>query len=120
MPTKRKSGRLSRASRATSRRPRRSRVAGDIIAGLKEAAAFMRGEIALPARRVHIPDPIDVRAIRKGTGLSQSEFARRYGFSPRTLQEWEQSRAQPDVAVRAYLTVIERNPKAVEQALAGR
>lgn len=120
MPTKRKSGRLSRASKATDKRPRRSRVAGDILAGLKEAAAFMRREIALPARMVHVPDPIDVRAIRKGTGPLQSEFARRSGFSPRTLQEWEQSRAQPDVAVRAYLTVIERNPKAVEQALAGR
>jgi putative transcriptional regulator len=120
MPTKRKSGRLSRASKAANKRPRRSRVARDIIAGLKEAAAFMRGEIALPARMVHIPDPVDVRAIREKTGLSQSEFARRYGFSSRTLQEWEQSRAQPDVAVRAYLTVIERNPKAVEQALADR
>ena len=94
-------------------------MAGDIIAGMKEAAAFMRGDLALPVRMVHIPDPVDVRAIRERTGLSQSEFARRYGFSPRTLQEWEQSRAQPDVAVRAYLTVIERNPRAVEQALAG-
>ncbi len=88
-----------------------------MITGLEEAAAFMRGEVALPTRMVRIPDPIDVRAIREKTGLSQSEFARRYGFNARTLQEWEQGRAQPDGAVRAYLTVIGRNRQAVERAL---
>ncbi|MEX2261816.1 MAG: helix-turn-helix domain-containing protein [Bryobacteraceae bacterium] len=80
-------------------------------------ASHLRGEIALPMRIVHIPDPIDVRAIREKTGLSQGDFAKRYGFSPRTLQEWEQGRSQPDSAVRAYLTVIDRNPQAVAEAL---
>ena len=117
MPTKHESGRLSKASKATSKKPRPSRVARDIIGGMKEAARFMRGEIELPVRVVHVPDPIDVRAIREKAGLSQAEFAQRYGFSARTLQEWEQGRAEPESAVRAYLTVIERNPKAVERAL---
>ena len=117
MPTRHASGRLSKASKPTSKKPRPSRVARDIIAGMKEAARFMRGEIALPVRVVHVPDPIDVRAIREKAGLSQAEFARRYGFSARTLQEWEQGRAEPESAVRAYLTVIDRNPKAVERAL---
>lgn len=115
MPTKRKSGRSSKASSATSRR----RVARDIIEGLKEAAAFMRGDIALSTRIVNVPGPVDVKAIRSQSGLSQSDFAARYGFSARTLQEWEQGRSQPDSAVRAYLLVINRNPKAVETALAG-
>jgi putative transcriptional regulator len=34
------------------------------------------------------------------------------------VQEWEQGRAEPERAVRAYLQVIDRNPKAVEEALA--
>jgi putative transcriptional regulator len=63
--------------------------------------------------------PMDVRAVRERTGLSQSEFSERYGFSLRTLQEWEQGRATPDSAVRAYLLVIDRNRAAVEKALAG-
>ena len=37
--------------------------------------------------------------------------------SPRSLQEWEQGRRRPESAVRAYLTVIDRNPEAVEKAL---
>jgi DNA-binding transcriptional regulator YiaG len=58
-----------------------------------------------------------VREIREGQGLSQSEFARQFGLSLRSLQQWEQARRLPDVAVLAYLRVIERNPKAVEAAL---
>ena len=119
MPTKRKSARSSKTSAAPIERVRRSRVARDIISGLKEAAAFARGEISLPVRMVNVPEPVDVRALRSKLGLSQSEFASQYGISLRTLQEWEQGRTSPDSAVRAYLTVIERNPQAVIEALAG-
>lgn len=59
----------------------------------------------------------DVREVRARTGLSQAEFAERFGFSLRTLQEWEQGRAKPDSAVRAYLTVIDREPESVMKAL---
>ncbi len=58
-----------------------------------------------------------VRGIREELGLSQSEFAQRFGLSLRSLQEWEQARRLPDAAVLTYLRVIERNPKAVLSAL---
>ena len=58
-----------------------------------------------------------VREVREGLGLSQAEFARLFGLSLRSLQEWEQARRLPDMAVFAYLRVIERNPKAVLSAL---
>jgi putative transcriptional regulator len=93
-------------------------VASDIISGLKDAVAFSRGTLPLQVRAVDVPDPVDVRALRSKLGLSQSEFAAQYGISHRTLQEWEQGRTRPDSAVRAYLTVIERNPEAVIEALA--
>ena len=92
-------------------------VAVDIISGLKEAVAFARGEISLPVRMVNVREPVDVRALRSKLGLSQAEFASQYGISLRTLQEWEQGRTSPDSTVRAYLTVIERNPQAVIDAL---
>ncbi len=98
-------------------RARLSRVGKDVVAGLKEAIAHARGELDLPAREYEVPGPVDVRAIRARSGLSQSEFAREYGFSVRTLQEWESGGAKPPSAVRAYLTVIDRNPKAVRAAL---
>ena len=58
-----------------------------------------------------------VREVREGLGLSQAEFADRFGMSVRSLQEWEQARRLPDLAVLAYLRVIERNPRAVQSAL---
>ena len=35
---------------------------------------------------------IDVRAIRRATGMTQVEFAAAYEFSVRTVQEWERGR----------------------------
>jgi putative transcriptional regulator len=69
-------------------------------------------------RRIISPRLPDVRAIRRGLGFSQKEFARRFGFSVRTVQEWEQGRAVPDRPARILLRVIEKSPKAVERAVA--
>jgi putative transcriptional regulator len=79
--------------------------------------AHARGEISLPMKIYHAPLHVDVRALREKTGLSQAGFAHRYGLSPRAVQEWEQGRRQPEPAVRAYLTVIDREPEAVVRAL---
>lgn len=70
---------------------------------------------ASPAAR--IPSRIDVKRLRSRFGLSQSEFAQRFGFNVRTLQDWERGRVKPDAAVRAYLTVIARDPESVQAAL---
>ena len=69
-------------------------------------------------RRVLTPRVPDVQAIRRKLGLSQSDFAARFGFSVRTVQEWEQGRAMPDRPARILLRVIEKSPKAVERAVA--
>jgi putative transcriptional regulator len=100
-----------------SREKKHTRLGREIIAGLKEGSAFLRGETALPVRLVSVPDPVDVRAIRERLALSQADFAKTYGFNARTVQQWEQGRSQPDSAVRAYLTVIDRNPQAVKEAV---
>ena len=58
-----------------------------------------------------------VKIIRRALGLSQDDFAARYHIPIGTLHDWEQGRAVPDQAARAYLTVIARNPEAVQKAL---
>ena len=88
-----------------------------LIAEMRDVARHVHGEIDLPSRTVAVPARVDVKAIREASGLSQSEFASRYGISERSLQEWEQSLRQPEGAVRAYLTVISRIPRAVQEAL---
>ena len=99
-------------------RGRTTKLGDDLVKGLKQAAAHFRGHIKLPSYEYHIPERIDVRAVRQRSGLSQAQFAVLYALNPRTVQEWEQGRAEPDLAVRAYLTVIDRNPRAVQKALA--
>ena len=95
-----------------------SHVFEGIKQGLEEAIAYARGEGDLSRYKVHIPDDLDVRAIRKGTGLTQEAFAQRYGFNLGRLRDLEQKRTHPDSVVRAYLLVIQKNPRAVREALA--
>jgi len=97
--------------------PKHSALGRQLIRGLRQVEAHLRGEVDLPSRELQVPGDVNIRAIRANLGLSQIEFARRYGLSPRSLQDWEQGKRKPDSAVRAYLTVIERNHEAVEQAL---
>lgn len=51
-------------------------------------------------------------------GLSQEDFAQRFGIPLGTLRDWEQHRSKPDQAAESYLKVIAANPKAVAKALA--
>jgi DNA-binding transcriptional regulator YiaG len=58
-----------------------------------------------------------VRAIRWRQGLSQHEFAARYGIPLATLRAWEQDLVQPDPVALVLLIVIDRQPDAVLRAL---
>ena len=62
--------------------------------------------------------PVDVAAVRKRLGVSQGVFARMFGLSVGTIRDWEQGRSQPDGPARVLLQVIDREPQAVERALA--
>jgi putative transcriptional regulator len=88
-----------------------------LIKSAEEALAFAEGKAEPKKYRVHIPDEIDVKRIRKNLGLSQGQFADMYGFSVRTVQEWEQGRAVPQGAAKNFLVVLDKEPKAVQRAL---
>jgi putative transcriptional regulator len=60
---------------------------------------------------------LDVRILRRQLGLSQSEFAARFGFAPATFRNSEQGLTQPDGPARVLLGVIAHHPDAVEDAL---
>lgn len=89
-----------------------------IAAGLKDALAISKGEADPATYRVHAPAEIDVKAIRAGMGLSQEAFAVRFGFATATVRDWEQKRRRPEASARILLRVIEREPEAVQRALA--
>jgi putative transcriptional regulator len=94
-----------------------STVADDVRQGLLEALAYVKGEADPSQYRVHFPKALDVRAIRKKTGMTQEAFAQRFGFSVNTLRHLEQGKRYPEGPARSYLKVIDKDPKAVMQAL---
>ena len=88
-----------------------------LLESLQELRAHLRGEIRLSETVYHIPPETDVRALREALGLSQADFAALFGFNVRSVQDWEQGRRRPEIPIRAYLAVIQRDPEAVIRAL---
>jgi hypothetical protein len=70
------------------------------------------------AMSVVTPRAVDVRELRDRLGLTQEQFALRFGLELDAVRNWEYGRREPDAAARSYLTVIERDPQAVQDALA--
>ena len=88
-----------------------------LVKAAKEARAVGRKEADPSTYRIHVPDQLDVKAIRNRLGMSQDVFADRFGFTAARIRDWEQGRSKPDSAIRAYLTVIDREPEVVARAL---
>ena len=99
------------------KKPVKPTVGEEIIASLEEAVAWAEGK-DVPVRVTTVDVPvIDIRAVRRKLGLSQTAFAAKFGFQPATLRNWEQGRTRPDGPARVLLAVIARHPEAVEDAL---
>lgn len=92
-------------------------IFGEIVSGLCDAIDIMRGEADPATYRVHAPVDVDVKAVRKRTGLSQEAFAGTFGFSPGTVRDWEQRRRTPDQAARMYLWAIGQRPDTMREIL---
>lgn len=57
------------------------------------------------------------KIVRRALGLTQEQFAPRFGIPLGTLRDWEQGAAEPDAAARSHIEVIGRNHRAVAEAL---
>ena len=108
---------MSKAKRAPVKR--RRNLGDELVAAMREAVEHAEGrrtDLRTHIVRVQVPE-IDVRVVRRKTGLSQDRFAAKFGFSPATVREWEQRRRVPSGAARVLLRVIDREPEAVLRAL---
>ena len=84
--------------------------------GLKEAIAHASGQLSTAV--VHPPQPINVKAIRKHVGMTQTEFAAAFGISLSTLRHWERGDRIPRGPARVLLHVVAKAPRTVLSALA--
>lgn len=58
-----------------------------------------------------------IRMLRNKLGLSQDQFASRYGIPVANIRQYEIGRTMPPPAVQAYLKVIEAEPVRAAKAL---
>ena len=92
------------------------------FAELEDAVGMMarhvRGEHVAGMRITEIPDT-DVKVIREGANVSQSEFARLIGVNLRTLQNWKQHRSRLTGPARALFKIVASDFKSAIMALHG-
>ena len=86
-----------------------------IVSGLDDVETYLEGND--DGFVVHIPEKVDVKAIRAKLNLSQPKFAATFGFSVGRVRDWEQGHFAIDAPRRVLLTVIDREPAAVLRAL---
>lgn len=86
-----------------------------ITRGLNEAISHAKREKV--AVKVYKPETVDVSALRRDMGMTQEQFAARFGFSVATLRHWERGDRSPQGASLVLLNVIKRAPEAVTAAL---
>lgn len=93
-----------------------SKAGERLLRSARNARAYARGETA-EGFVAHVPEKIDVKAVRQKVGMTQREFASRFGFGYDALRDWEAGRRTPERAARVLLTVIGYKPDVVQEAL---
>ncbi len=87
----------------------------ELVESIEQAGQIRKG--LLKPSRVFEYRPVEVKRIRDKLHISQSQFAMMIGVSTSTLQNWEQGRREPEGPAKALLRVVDKNPKAVLEAL---
>lgn len=89
-----------------------------IMAGAQDALAYAKGDKSRGRATTIVVPTVDTKALRKRLKMSQDRFATSFFINVETLRKWEQGVRHPDTSARALLTLIERDPSFVQEALA--
>lgn len=89
----------------------------ELLQSVRDGGSYLKGRRKAAVRTDHI-SPHSVAAVRAKLRLSQVQFARAFGISVDTLQNWEQGRRRPTGPAKVLLRVADRHPKAVLEAVA--
>ncbi|AMZ71654.1 MULTISPECIES: DNA-binding transcriptional regulator [Pseudomonas] len=93
-----------------------SKFFDELMESVQQMDEIVRGE-RQPSREF-IVDALQVKEIRKATGLTQAKFAALIDVQLGTLRNWEQGRREPTGPAKALLRAIHNDPKHVISALA--
>ncbi|TFF41146.1 NadS family protein [Pseudomonas sp. RIT623] len=93
-----------------------NRFFDELMQSVEQMDAIVHGR-RQPDRQFEI-DALQVKNIRKATGLSQTRFAEMIDVQVATLRNWEQGRREPTGPAKALLRAIHNDPEHVLKALA--
>lgn len=93
-----------------------SKFFDELMESVQEMDEILRGE-KKPSREFHV-NALQVKQIRKATGMTQAKFAALIDVQLGTLRNWEQGRRQPTGPAKALLKAIHNDPVHVLSALA--
>lgn len=84
--------------------------------GLEQAIRHRKGG-RVAGLKLHVPPPVDVKAVRERTGLTQEQFAATFAIGLGALRHWERGDRKPRGAALVLLNVIASEPEAVLRAV---
>ncbi|MFL1516284.1 transcriptional regulator [Pseudomonas prosekii] len=98
-------------------------IFSELVEGFDALADERQGKITLRTHKVKLAKlaPItaeEVVAVRQQLNLSRPVFAMYLRTNTRTLENWEQGRAQPNAQATTLIRLVERFPETVEQLAA--
>ena len=82
-----------------------------------EVAMLKFGSRKRKRLKLRVPPPVDVKAVRERTGLTQEEFASTFAIGLGALRHWERGDRKPRGTALVLLNVIAKDPKAVLRAV---
>lgn len=92
-----------------------SEVFESVMRGLEDALAHSRGEKTEVLE--YRPRAVDVKEVRRKTGLSQTRFAATFGISVNTLRHWEHGDRRPQGPALVLLNAADADPGGLLQIL---
>jgi putative transcriptional regulator len=93
-----------------------SKAYASIKRGLEQAIRHRKGR-RVAQLKLHVPPPVDVKAVRERTGLTQEQFAATFAIGLGALRHWERGDRKPRGAALVLLNVIANDPQAVLRAV---
>jgi putative transcriptional regulator len=99
---------------------RKRNIADEIMEGFESLRLEREGKLTLRTTEIEIPDPVEITgreiaAVRKKVKASQAVFAGYLRTNPRTLQNWEQGRSEPNDQAAALIRLVDKFPDTLER-----
>jgi len=95
-----------------------STLGDDLIEGMQEMLAHMRGEdTGATVHKVKV-ETVDTKAIRSKYKMTQADMAMVLGTSLSGYKKWEQGQRRPSGVALTLLKIMDKEPEAVKRALA--